>query len=237
MQGPLHRGRLSSHCISGPGGRRSCSAAGRGGSAAGTQAVDPEPRKLRWPGHRRAVGGRTVLLHDRYAVLPASNCSLPRLGAYVGRPSPRPGHSGSTSPRPLSIPNLRSRGRVMPHLPWRVGTSVLAAVLIASAGAADAATTSARYGVQGGNAAPSLQRQVGSGWTVVSMPWPAVEPTPGHFDFSKFDSQVSGGRRTDRVPGADVRGDRDRQRLLGNPCPAIGCQGAGQWPVYPGGAT
>lgn len=79
----------------------------------------------------------------------------------------------------------------MPHLPWRVGTSVLAAVLIASAGTADAATTSARYGVQGGNAAPSLQRQVGSGWTVVSMPWPAGEPTPGHFDFSKFDSQVS----------------------------------------------
>jgi len=73
----------------------------------------------------------------------------------------------------------------------RLLSTGLAAFLLTTIGTADAATTSARYGVQGGNAAPSLQRQVGSGWTVVSMPWPAVEPTPGHFDFSKFDTQVS----------------------------------------------
>lgn len=70
---------------------------------------------------------------------------------------------------------------------------ILAAVIgsmLSTGGAVGAATTNP-YGVQGGKPVPTLQKAVGSAWTVTSLEWPSVEPSRGSYDFAKLDAAVN----------------------------------------------
>lgn len=72
--------------------------------------------------------------------------------------------------------------------PLRLGLLLATVFALSFGGGGASGATSNQYGARGGDV--SLQRVVGSAWTVTSLEWPTAEPRRGRFDFSKYDALV-----------------------------------------------